>query len=87
MAKKEKITWRDEETLKLYREIAGRAKERKKREKLENTMETYVKHPTAPDFPIIFRHFTFCNNYEGYIGRFFINAVFEKGPLVTTLSC
>ncbi|UCD14626.1 MAG: carboxypeptidase regulatory-like domain-containing protein [Thermoplasmatales archaeon] len=40
-----------------------------------------------PDFPIIFRHFTFCNNYEGYIGRFFIDAVFEKGPLVTTLSC
>ncbi len=34
-----------------------------------------------------FTHFTFRNNYEGYIGRFFINAIFEKGPLETTLPC
>jgi len=32
-----------------------------------------------------FTHFTFPNDYRGYIGRFFILASFEKGPLETTL--
>lgn len=35
------------------------------------------------DFPIIFKHFSFINNYKGYIGRFLINAVFENVPIKT----
>jgi hypothetical protein len=43
--------------------------------------------PSSPPFPepsIWFTHFTFTNNYEGYIGRFFIWAHFENKPLENT---
>ena len=44
--------------------------------------------PVPPfNFPIIFKHLTFRNKYQGYIGWFIINAVFEEGPLKTTLRC
>jgi len=43
----------------------------------------YVMPPSwpPPNSPIILRHFIFQNDYTGYIGRFFINAKFENGPL------
>ncbi len=43
----------------------------------------------SPPGPLLkfFKHFNFQNDYTGYIGRFFINAIFEKGPLETTLPC
>ena len=37
-------------------------------------------HSPPPNFPIVLRHFSFHNNYEGFIRRFFINAKFENGP-------
>ncbi len=35
---------------------------------------------SPPPKRMFFTHFSFRNNYEGYIGRFFILATFEKGP-------
>jgi hypothetical protein len=41
--------------------------------------ETYGHSP--PPSRKFFTHFTFTNDYRGYIGRFFIFAKFENGPL------
>ncbi len=52
---------------------------------LETNITEYIGLPFIPKWsPIWFDRFTFENNYVGFLGRFFINAIFEKGPLLYT---